>query len=733
MEAMTSPYYRSVLLWIIRIGLFIVPFIPLYVESSLFFPYITGKAFVFRTIIELVFFTWLALAIFYPEYRPKKSPLLFAILVFISVDVLATIFAINPIRAFWSNYERMEGLLAHLHFVAYFFVAAHTLTKRDWSIFFNLFIGAGFLETLFVFAQRLGLFVSPSGAGVVDGTIGNLTYVAAYLTFVLVFALFLLLKSSSLLARSWYGLVAAVCVMSIFFTASRGPVLSLLLGLILFGVVYLCSMRFSRRILIGLIVLALLGFSVWLARDSAFVQQSRILAKLTNYSLTTGSIAARFNIWRMAWQGVQDHPLLGWGPEGFVVVFAKYYRPEMWSQEPWFDRSHNFIFDWLIATGFLGFCAYLSMFFAVFYMLWRHLRHRELPGYYGILFVVLLAMYLFQNLFVFDQFATYMSLFSVFAYLHFLFTHDRPSAWPTFSLPSLDYVLLGVVGAPALFVATWYFLNFKSLHANALMIRAMRTQNTASDTATLLTALPLYEQALDYRALGVQEVREQFIRYVDNTLRSAGIEQEVKLKIAQRALVEAQAGITENDRDPRAYLFLAALMNRFGLYDQTLKVLQQAVALAPKKQQLIFELANTYLLNNDATNAITLLRAAFESDKSYITARMNYVAALIAQGDQKTADAVLLEGFGTVDVADDVLVRAYTVFANNERLLRVRQAFVARDPKNISHRIELARVQVHLGRLSSAVKTIESAIAFDASFKVEGEKYIDEIWNGNFK
>ena len=117
-----SNSFKSVSLWIIKIGLFIVPFIPLYVSRVLFFPYITGKAFAFRILVEIAFATWLFLAIFYKEYRPKKSALLIALSAFILIVTLATIFGVNPYKSFWSNYERMEGLVTYLHLFAYFLV-----------------------------------------------------------------------------------------------------------------------------------------------------------------------------------------------------------------------------------------------------------------------------------------------------------------------------------------------------------------------------------------------------------------------------------------------------------------------------------------------------------------------------------------------------------------------------------------------------------------------------------
>ena len=70
------------LFYVILIGLFAVPFVPFIVSSSLFFPFITGKAFVFRLIVEVVFACYLVLAVRDKDYRPKFSWILVAVLTF---------------------------------------------------------------------------------------------------------------------------------------------------------------------------------------------------------------------------------------------------------------------------------------------------------------------------------------------------------------------------------------------------------------------------------------------------------------------------------------------------------------------------------------------------------------------------------------------------------------------------------------------------------------------------
>ncbi|MBI2030701.1 hypothetical protein HYT05_03695, partial [Candidatus Kaiserbacteria bacterium] len=54
---------EKVLRWIVLIGIFALPIIPLYVANSLFFPYITGKNFAFRILVEIMAGAWLALAL----------------------------------------------------------------------------------------------------------------------------------------------------------------------------------------------------------------------------------------------------------------------------------------------------------------------------------------------------------------------------------------------------------------------------------------------------------------------------------------------------------------------------------------------------------------------------------------------------------------------------------------------------------------------------------------------
>ena len=113
--------------YLLYAGIFAVPFLAFIVSSSMFFPFITGKNFSFRIIVEVMTALWLILMLFDTGYKPKKSWVLAMLAIFVGIVALSSIFGENFYRSFWSNYERMEGLVTYLHLLAYFFV----LVRRD--------------------------------------------------------------------------------------------------------------------------------------------------------------------------------------------------------------------------------------------------------------------------------------------------------------------------------------------------------------------------------------------------------------------------------------------------------------------------------------------------------------------------------------------------------------------------------------------------------------------------
>jgi hypothetical protein len=130
---------------------------PLIVTESLFFPFITGKAFYFRLISELLIALWLFLLVLDKSYRPHWRPLVWAMSGFMAVLVLATLFGINPVRSLWSNFERMEGLVTYLHLFGLFLVASSVLkSERAWQWLFRTSVAVSVIVALRGLCQLAG-------------------------------------------------------------------------------------------------------------------------------------------------------------------------------------------------------------------------------------------------------------------------------------------------------------------------------------------------------------------------------------------------------------------------------------------------------------------------------------------------------------------------------------------------------------------------------------------------
>src|SRR3989338_11538709 len=222
-----------------RSDLILFPFYPLNADNF-FFPFITGKNFAFRIIVEIITGAWLALALIKPEYRPKKSWLLGAFAIFTIIIALADATGVNPFKSFWSNYERMDGWVTLAHLFLYFVVAAAMLnTEKLWKSLLQTMLIASLLISLYGYLQFFGVLTLTAGFESVQriaATFGNPIYLGVYMLFHVFIAGMLLSqnyadgkRSSSPSLILYIAIIVLVTIM-LFFTGTRGAILGLIGG-----------------------------------------------------------------------------------------------------------------------------------------------------------------------------------------------------------------------------------------------------------------------------------------------------------------------------------------------------------------------------------------------------------------------------------------------------------------------------------------------------------------------
>lgn len=241
---------NKVLRNIIAFGIFLVPFIVLYVANTMFFPFITGKNFAFRIIVEIVFALWLVLIVRDNSYRPRGSSVLYSALSFLVVITIADMFGENFSRSLWSNYERMEGLITHFHLFAYLLVAGTVLnTERLWNKYFDVILGVGSFLVATGALQLSGVLAINQGGVRLDATLGNAAYLAVQMIFLFFIAVFCYFRSKQEKRRSsiWLFLIlnsaflywfTAYTVGKGLLSKAIGPVIGVLVFLVVTGLVY---------------------------------------------------------------------------------------------------------------------------------------------------------------------------------------------------------------------------------------------------------------------------------------------------------------------------------------------------------------------------------------------------------------------------------------------------------------------------------------------------------------
>lgn len=726
--------------WIIRAGLLIVPVLPLVVTRSLYFPFITGRNFIFRIIIEILFVLWLWLMLSEPKYRPRGSFILYSVMAMVAVLFLAAIFGLSPYRSFWSNFERMEGFWGHWHYFIYFLMLGSVLREeRDWSRFWGVSLGASLLMSGYGLWQLLGKLDIHQGDERLDATMGNATYLAIYLVFNVFLALFFFFKLSdkSFWLRSVFLALAAFELFIIYNTATRGAMLGLLAGLGIFGFISMVwSGGLNRRA--GLFVLAvsiLVPLLFVTVKNSSFVRNSDVLTRFAGISLSETTTQSRFVIWRMAYEAWQDRPILGWGPENFVYIFSKYYDAQLWRQEPWFDRAHNVFFDWLTASGLAGLAAYLSVFGSAVYILYRLFKSRILsPALVG-LFIGLLVAYFINNIFVFDNFATYMLFYALLAFWHHSFIGSAGNNNKKELAPQLPLkARLAVGGTVALVVIfSLYTFNVKPILAAKSIINALSLVTYAqggSQVRDLGEGIKALKRGISYNTFGTAEIREQLAQYAERIDRDPATSDEDKGKFLEFALSEMKLQAAAFPYDVRAKAFLSTLYGMAGDHANAILTAKEGLAVSLQRQQFYFILAEAYFRAGEENLALDIARQAYELAPEYPDAIHNYAMLAIFSGRPELGENLLKKHFGSDIVPDLKYINAYAAIGDFKKLLLVWEKIVAQNPANLQYRVSLASAYARLGQNQKAIAELEKAIEFVPQFKAQGEALIKQVKEG---
>lgn len=441
------------LLWTVRVGILLVMAMPLILSNSTLFPFIVGKAIYARSVIEVTFGVWLLLIFFYPRYRPSRSLVLGALAVWLLISLVAGFTGVSAVRSLWSTYERMQGIVDLAHWFAFIAVAGSVFRSlADWRILFTVNLIVCMIVSFLGINQHYGMFDMISfgihSADRIESTLGNATYVGAYTMVNALIALSLIVHSlghsqetrreperapRSRTARRrgrrreqqasptgapfnylpWLQSVWVLSVMlnlwALWLTGTRGAVVGLGAAMIVFSIGYAIwgRNRIARIVSFGLIAVAVAGIALFgLVRTSSVldsvVDSNTMLARISSIGLEDASISGRVAGAQAGLLAFAEKPVLGWGPENFLIAWGKHVDKEA-AQRDRFDQAHNKVVEELTTKGALGFLSYMLVWLAMAWAMFISIRRRRDNGQLTVLILAATMLaYFVQNLFLFD-------------------------------------------------------------------------------------------------------------------------------------------------------------------------------------------------------------------------------------------------------------------------------------------------------------------------------------------
>ncbi len=718
-KVLFSSGFEKACLFVITCGIYIVLFSPLVVSTKFFFPFVAPKTTFFRIGVEIIFAAYLLLAASNSRYRPKINPLAIAVFLFIAVFILTSFTGINFDRSFWSTYERMTGIWTMLHLLAFFIVLSGVFKERkDWERLLGVSIIVGVILSLYILS---GKGISTRGGG----TIGNTSFMAAYLLFDIFFAVALFLSKKGGW-RIFAGISLVPMLYVVFDVSARGAHASFWLGIFLLAMGYLF---FSRRKNLKRLAWAVVLFLI-ISVSLALVFQPPFLKDRAD-KLLYKQMTPRFTVWEMAWEGFKERPVLGWGPENFNVAFNQNFNPCLFTarcgKEIWFDRAHNIVMDTLVTMGAVGFLSYLAIFgtalFGILKIIPRisNIRDIFLPLGMG----VLLVIYFFHNMLVFDMINTYLVFFLVLAFIGFLVWGGKEEAEPKRRKVGPFFGSLVLVAT----LVSLYLGNIQPIKAGYHTVQMLGIQE-------LEASIDNFKKSLNSLMIKY-EPREHFSQRVTRNIVGQSGQAQYLLEASALAKKEMEKSAEQNSLDFRPHLFLGKLYNVSYYITQNSRdlvraeeVLTRAIELSPTNQQGYWYLGEVMLPQGRSEEAVALFEKALELEPEYDQSRWYLAMAYSATGKPSEARREMekIESYWQNDVQNlKKAINIYIQLQDDQALVPLYLKVLESEPDNSNIWASLAASYANTGQIDKARQAALKAVEINPDLTSKIQEFLDSL------
>ncbi len=622
----------------------LVGIVPLYVSGSHFFPFATPKGL-------LVTLGASILALFYILHQNRQTVftstwgILDILLVVYGVAcVVSAIMGIDTAGSFFGSIADGMGVNLILSLICIALIVGYVV-RIDPSVIRTLMTVA-FVSALVV---ALGTYAPPHSFPMPDdgSTLGNTSYTGAYLLVIVCMGIALLYLYQKRYAKVLVGagilwiICCPIFVNPALFKgalslgailhnplvamgSANGATMGLFVALAI--TLFIGMIRSKKKLVKNSGVLLFVGFMVTIfvvgtmfVTPSSALHQSYVATKNEN----------RFVFWDIARRGFLDKPVLGWGMGNYTTVFQKYFDPVFLASghayEPWTNNPHNMFFEYMVNGGVVGLLAYVGLLAGAMIVAYRaslqDTRHARIVG---LVSVGAIAGYIIQSFFIFD---TAVPLLLLFVLIGILIGVSKPLK--TFSCSVGEStriwgIFLG--GCAIFFIACWCALNpwyesreWVSYASFGSIINAPHSPyqisnigNSGNSAFVMAKVVDLMNKKLSTLS---EDDRRGYLQVIDNLIQH--LQEEEK---------EGPLSFRANWVLAKMINIKILLLNTADpvLIEQSRTFLTHAIQQNPNNPIVYFDMAQTYMYEQNPTVAFTWMRSAIalapESRESYAMA-----------------------------------------------------------------------------------------------------------------
>jgi O-antigen ligase len=664
----------------------------LVVTVPLFFSFSTEELFEFNKMVLVYFYTlsicsvWAVRMIVNKQFIFKKTKLDIPIMLFITSQLLSTLFSIHPYTSLLGYYTRFHGgLVSTFCYVALYYAFVSNFEVKQLKGFFYSLFGSAVVVSLYGILEHFGhsfsCYLVTNGQAFdascwvqdvknrVFATFGQPNWLAAYLIMILPVSLYMGQKSKLAWQKYLWIIVSSLLFVTVLYTRSRSGILGLCIGLTMYlltvGYVWWRERELQPRTIVKkhwsfLSALAICGLLFVFVSHPFSPELGKIFsnpaapttpietpeAVPTNRLEVGGSDSGEIR--KIVWKGAIDvwkrYPVLGSGVETFAYSYYLDRPVEHNNVSEWdflYNKAHNEFLNFLATTGLVGLLSYCGMLAAFTLLTLKRITQAiKLEKYNrALLYASLISGITALSISNFFGFSTVMvtALMFIFFAISEIFDVSLSRPLPeTSTLTNWQYTLLVIVAVGSIF-GTYKIYNYHRadvLYTKAVSLLGQNQLEVGLDTlAAAIQKNP--DEALFYDTLA-----NQYAGYALGFADAGYATQAAEL--ARRANIASQATLDLNNQQLNYYKTRARVLISLSQMDPTLlpqaeETLIEAHKRAPTDPKLQYNLALVELWQGQSESAAKNLQASIALKPDYELPRIQLAKLYEQQGNAAAA------------------------------------------------------------------------------------------------